>query len=135
MNSEIIDLLKEKQIKVTQNRINILQYLYDTKGFVSINDIQNKLQIDMSIVYRNIKLFLDKDIVLKELRNDMKHYYILNTHKHFLECFKCHDIQELDECPFKNDFEVGLNEKFGFQMTKHDIYLSGICKNCRKDNA
>jgi len=55
------------------------------------------------------------------------------SHKEYLICQSCSDIQELDiGCPV-NSIEKEIAETSGFAKMRHDLTFYGICKNCQED--
>ena len=122
MNS---DILKNKGIKVTKQRNQIINFLCDNNK-VSFKDIVScNKNIDQSTIYRIIELYLEKEIIVK-INNNHNTYYLLNdNHKHYIECIKCHKLEEIDVCPFN------LIDLKGYKI-KNDETIKGICKYCQK---
>lgn len=122
------DILKEKGIKKTVQRLKIVEYLKKHPR-VSIKDIlYDNRGIDQSTIYRILELFEEKKIIVKIF--DQKTYYLFNdcNHKHYIECVNCHEIKEIEVCPFQ------LIDLEGYQI-KNDETIKGLCRKCQNKKA
>lgn len=119
------NILKEKNLKITKNRILILNFINDKK-YATINDIMDNLNIDKSTIYRIIKIFIEKDILSKVTYSDEECYTLTQNHLHILKCVICHNQTEINTCPFD------MQNYNDFIITKHSLIIEGICKNCQK---
>lgn len=120
------NILKEKKLKITKNRILILNFI-DEKKYVTINDVMDNLNIDKSTIYRIIKILIEKDILSKLTYSNEEFYTLTQNHLHILKCVICHNQTEINTCPFDNG---NYND---FIITKHSLIIEGICKNCQKN--
>lgn len=126
--------LKNYGLKNTKTREKILQILEESQDPLTAEEIY-KLNIDdesnLSTVYRTLTSFCDKNMLVKEIRNDGKAIYSLKKqdHHHVLICTKCHKKIYLDKCPYQAIKNEILNET-GFLIENHNIELYGICKEC-----
>ena len=119
------ELLKEKNLKVTKNRIKVIEYIKNKK-YVSLEEIINNLNIDKSTIYRIIEIFLENDILTTITIDNEKKYVLSTEHIHILKCIKCNNQTEIDTCPFEK-------EKYDdFIVLKHSVIIEGICKKCQK---
>ena len=50
-------ILKEKKLKVTKNRLKVLEYI-DKNEYVTLNELIKNLNIDKSTIYRIIDVLL-----------------------------------------------------------------------------
>lgn len=119
-------LLKEHNIKATNQRVDILNTLIN-KESVTIKEIEelNK-EIDPSTIYRTLSLFIDNNIIDKRIEDNQIVYEIKQKHKHYINCIKCHKKEELTNCPFD---EKSMN---GYMIVEHQVNIKGICKDCQK---
>lgn len=134
---EPMDILKNKGIKITKGRIEILNILKNSENSLSAEKIyqinkNNNIAINLSTVYRTLELFEEKEIIEKITLNDGVFSYRLQgkTHKHYLECDICHKEVEIT-CPMLKIQELVENAT-GFTLTGHDLVMKGVCKDCRK---
>ncbi|WP_032120757.1 Fur family transcriptional regulator [Clostridium amazonitimonense] len=132
-----IDLLKDSSIKVTKARVVIFNIIKDsedvlTADYIRSKCLENKININLSTVYRTLELFEDKDIIEKFDLGEGKYNYVLKKHKHnhVLECSLCHKEVEL-QCPMQQIEELVKN-KTGFTLIEHELKMKGICDQCKK---
>lgn len=124
----MIELFKENNIKLTKQRKLIFEII-ESLDEATIKDIQNKCQneMDKSTIYRILELFLEKNIITKNV-DDNKVYYSINKHehKHYIYCIKCHKKTLIEICPISN------LDKTGYKLVSHQIKINGICSSCQK---
>jgi Fe2+ or Zn2+ uptake regulation protein len=136
MNS--VEILKNNRMKSTLARITILDLLLGKNKCFSAEELYNEcikynININLSTIYRTLEVFQEKDLIDKLNLGDGKHSYSFknNSHKHKLECSLCHKEIEVD-CPMKQIEEL-LKNKTGFTMTEHQLYIKGVCDDCKED--
>lgn len=134
------DLFKEKGIKNTKHRYNVLEvleaYIHPISADKIYEDLlSKKVDINLSTVYRVLELFCEKEILQKVLILDEKKYlYELNrnTHKHYLVCTGCKDRIEINHCPL-HDLEDELMKKTKYKIAGHKLDVYGCCPQCQED--
>lgn len=120
------ELLKKKKIKITNQRKQILGYLLAKKRVTMKEIIRDNQEIDQSTIYRIIELFEEKKLILKIIQHHDAYYLVNNDdHKHYIECINCHDLTEIDVCPYN------LIDLKGYKI-KTDETIKGICKQCQQ---
>lgn len=131
------EFLKQKGIKITRGRVEILNILKNSQNSLCAEKIyqinrDNNININLSTVYRTLELFEEKQITEKITLNDGVFAYKLRgkTHRHYLECDICHKEVEIP-CPMSQIEEMVQNTT-GFTLTNHDLIMKGICKDCKK---
>ena len=117
------ELLKGHNLKITNNRLEILDIIKELDLDATIKNILTKTKIDKSTVYRIVEILLKNDIIETSINHKNELYYQIKEHKHYIKCIKCHNKQEI-MCPVE---EV---EKNGFKIISHKIEIDGICKKC-----
>ena len=127
MNS--IDILKNNNLKVTKQRIEILDMINILGLNSSIKNISSKItDMDKSTIYRILNILYENGILEKIIGKDNQIIYVISDeHKHYMKCLKCGSIQEIDKCPF-DDNNSNIN---GFKVIRHSLIIEGICKNCQ----
>lgn len=137
---DVIQCLKENNLKATKSRIKIMSIIYQSEQCLSAMDIYNKLDkesidIDLSTVYRTLETLYNHEIVDKFDLGEGKYNYKLKEkgHKHLIECEMCHKHVEID-CPMQQVQEY-VKAKTGLTLLDSCVNLNrGICKDCSSEN-
>lgn len=130
------NLLKEKNIKITKNRLLLLETMEKLNKAFNVDDIYESLKnnnhkINISTIYRNINTFYENGILDKITEvNGIIYYQLQQTnHFHYLICTQCSQIISLEECPLK-EIEEKLSKKTGYTIESHNLEFRGICPDC-----
>lgn len=143
--SEIRDLLKEKDFRLTPQREAILRILLEKSDeHMTAEDIygvtrEQNPEIGLATVYRTLELFEGLGVISRldfgqggrkyEFAGDReKHYH------HHLLCLKCGEILEFNE-DLLEDLEARIGEQSGFKIVDHSLRFFGYCRKCRESNA
>lgn len=127
------DILKDIGIKRTNQRMKVLNLLYNSKTPLTAEEIHLSLcdnSISLSTVYRTLELFSEKNVVVKSsiLDSDKYYYELLNEkHQHHVICLNCKKMCYIDICPIHN---LKVND---FEVTGHKLEVYGYCKACKED--
>jgi len=132
MLEQYVVLLKDKNIKVTTQRLEILQYLDTHRAHPTVDMIYQSLKkeypaLSKTTVYNAVDILKKHGIIQSitisgtEQRYDFRH----DMHHHFL-CKKCGKIIDIDvDCP-----NLGSILKAGHKVEEVHGYFKGICKTC-----
>ncbi len=117
----IQELIKEKNIKLTNARTSILEILACASKPLSYEEIKNKISMDKATFYRNITKFEEENLINSFESNDKKRYFeiIKTPHAHFI-CSLCSKIECLDE-------KAKINLP-GYKID--NIIIKGTCSTC-----
>lgn len=137
-------LLKEKGLKVTNQRLLVLQVLGENLDeHLTAEDIYELVKADypeigLATIYRTVQLLYDMRLVDRISLDDGYVRYEIgeisdgvdkNHHHHHLICEKCGRV-----LPFKDDkldsLEQDIEMSTGFHVLDHELKLYGICKEC-----
>ncbi|HHU70545.1 MAG TPA: transcriptional repressor [Clostridiales bacterium] len=141
------ELLKKNGLKVTTQRIAILEVLSSRPGehltAEEIYDlVREKYQdIGLATVYRTIQMLSELDLIDKlNLDDGYVRYEISNKHHdegchhhHHLICLDCGNIYTFQD-DLLETLETRIGEALGFEVKDHEVKLYGHCKNCRLQN-
>lgn len=122
--NEIEKLLKQNNLKITNQRIKTLDVIINLDNNATINNIKEKLYFDKSTIYRIINLLMEKNIIEKNIDNKKIYYSLKEEHKHYIKCIKCNKKEEIEECLIKKI------ENKGYKVLNHKLEIEGICSNC-----
>lgn len=145
-NVEVLDNVKNidemfliKGLSKTKTRTIIGEIFLKEVIPISAEGIFNKIlekgeTIDLSTIYRNIKIFEKKDIIRKSFILNGEYYYELFTkkHKHYIICENCNNVEVLKDICFISKYAKKIEDETDFQILDHDLTLYGRCVNCKE---
>ena len=129
-----LKVLKEKNLKITPQRLIVLKYLGEHCTHPTTDKIYSDLKtnnpsLSKTTVYNTLDILEKNDIIQSltisgsEHRYDFKH----GMHHHFL-CKKCGKIIDIDvECP-----NLGKMLECGHEVEEVHGYFKGTCQKCKK---
>lgn len=129
-------ILKSHNLRVTDCRLNVVQFFLDTETALSQVDLESQFQqYDRVTLYRTLNSFLDSGILHKIPNSQGAATYGLchetcspdhhdHNHIHF-KCNKCGQIECLDD---KAVPEVSMPE--GYRVQTVNMIVDGLCVNC-----
>ncbi len=135
INISATDILKEKSLKVTKNRIRILDFLISESKPMSIEDIFKKLKnMDQVTIYRTINQFVQKGLVYQtDFRSGKAYFEFQNHHHHHIVCTNCGDLEEIELCvPDSYLKKVKSQSKSFKNIQEHALEFFGVCFKCDK---
>lgn len=118
---KIDEIKKDKRIRLTQSRIELLKILTDENRPVCYEELKHRITMNKATFYRNVAKFVEEGIVSTFESNDKKRYFeiISKMHPHFI----CNDCQTITCVSMPN--HIALK---GYHI--ESIILKGICKAC-----
>lgn len=130
---ECKELLEQKGIKPSFHRLKILEYLRTNKIHPTADTLYDELSkeiptLSRTTVYNTLKLFINHGIVLALTIEDQELRFDIDTtpHGHF-KCIRCGEIYDVFGIKIP-EFEL-VN---GHDVQRVDLYLRGVCKNCKE---
>ncbi len=129
-----LELLKTNDLKVTPQRLIILQYLEKHMNHPTADQIFTALKkkspsLSKTTVYNSLEILQKHGIIQTLTICGLEHRYDFKNsmHHHFL-CKKCGIIIDIDiECPNLNRMT-----KLGHHIDEVHGYFKGTCKKCLK---
>lgn len=128
-------ILLNKGVKPTANRLLILRALIDKESPLSLSELENELSsMDKSSIFRTLNLFvehhithqIDDGVIKYEVCHGVKECTISDMHTHF-HCNICHRTYCLHDSQVPI---VPLPE--GFEIESVNYMIKGICPNCKR---
>lgn len=144
MDQEIFrDQLKEKGLKVTNQRVAVLEVLYLNRGrHLTTEELYELVkaqspEIGLATVYRTVQLLLDMNLIDKITLDDGFIRYeiaeekdkLTGHHHHHLICLGCGEIISFEDDLLEN-LEENISKTTGFQVVDHEVKLYGYCRTC-----
>lgn len=134
MHQKNIDFLKDKQLKVTPQRLAVLDVLQDA-GHLTADMIYKELiprfpTMSLATVYNTLDTMAQTGLVSRiAIVGDNKVYFEMKKafHHHFY-CNACNAIYDL-RLGCDNACQTSIE---GHKITDTHAYFSGVCKDCQK---
>lgn len=127
-------LLKEYDLKVTPQRVAIVEELYKN-GHMNIDDLYKKLlskfpSVSLATIYKNVNAMVEK-VFLSEVKipNTKSVYELVKTEHAHLVCSSCGYIEDI-MLDSSSVFEEA-SKKSHFKLDATNIVLSGLCPKCK----
>ncbi|OEF25178.1 zinc uptake transcriptional repressor Zur [Vibrio rumoiensis] len=140
---QVTDLCQKRGVRLTSQRQQVLELIWQQKGSSSAYDLLDKLkqtepQAKPPTVYRALEFLLEQGFIHRvESTNSFVSCCFFDEHgsehKHFshlLICDQCGDVSELQDDNLVALLTKNIDEH-GFTLTNHVIETHGTCKNCR----
>lgn len=145
MNEEKVkDLLREKGLKVTSQRLMVLNILSahgdEHLAVEEIYDLakEESPEIGLATIYRTVQVLLELHVIEKVTFDDGFARYELNGEEtgsghrhHHAICTQCGKVYSL-ETDLLDTLEKQVFESLGFEVTDHEVKLYGLCSACRR---
>jgi Fur family peroxide stress response transcriptional regulator len=135
MQNNDLSLLKELGLKLTPQRLAIIEYLKGNKNHPSAEEIYNALKdrfpsMSFATVYNTLEVLVEKGLI-KELNIDSSKKRFdpfTHPHHHFI-CKACGKIVDV-EAPFEVFIPESLKD---FQVEDFQVVFTGVCPECKKE--
>jgi Fur family ferric uptake transcriptional regulator len=119
----------------TNQRNAIQQVFLKIDRPLSIDEIlesgrQTVSSLNQATVYRNLKLLVQKGWLKKINTPKLGTLYEIagKEHHHHFQCRSCDRLFEISGCAFNDQNSIPP----GFVIEGHEVYLFGICADCRQ---
>lgn len=145
MNEEKVkDLLREKGLKVTSQRLMVLNIL-STHGdeHLTVEEIydlakEESPEIGLATIYRTVQVLLELHVIEKVTfddgfaRDELNGEETGSGHRHHHAiCTQCGKVYSL-ETDLLDTLEKQVFKSLGFEVTDHEVKLYGLCSACRR---
>ena len=135
--NRFVEFLKQKRLKLTQQRMDILQKLLKLQHHVNAEELFYELRkenqsIGYSTVYRTLKLLTECGIAKENQFGDRITRYesaFNKAHHDHIVCVKCNEIYEFENEQIE-ELQKEVAKNLGFEMLDHKLEIYGICKQC-----
>lgn len=135
---QYIDILKQKNMRMTSQRYAILEYLLTDEIHPTANEIYQHLKTDfpnMSIatIYNNLNFFKEAGILIELPFSDSSSRFDLSVSKHYHAiCNKCGKVVDFNY-PGLVEIEHAIENMTGFKVDGHQFNITGYCPICQKE--
>ena len=139
-------LLKEKGLKVTWQRLQVLEVLATRRDtHMAVEDIYDLVreahpEVGLATVYRTVQLLLEMQLVDRIhlddgcVRYEIGHLFDgdgKHSHHHLI-CKKCGKVLAFED-DLLEELENHIEEATGFQIFDHELKFYGQCRECSKE--
>lgn len=138
---EVISHLKEKGIRMTETRKAVIAYLISSHEHPSAEKIYQDLKssfpsMSLATVYNNLKVLIEEGFVEEiKISNDNTTYFDFMGHEHLnIVCESCGKIADFEDGDIP-DLKREAERQTGYQVTKTQVLMYGICPACAKKEA
>jgi Fur family ferric uptake transcriptional regulator len=135
---DIEKILKEKNLRLTQQRKDIFKEILKTEGHFEIEELVYKLKekginASRATVYRTLHLLKDLGLINEVIKRANKTFYEVNLKEHHdhLICLSCGKIIEFHDDKIEK-IQNKICKKFKFKPSYHRLEIFGICEECQK---
>lgn len=134
---DLILMIKEAELRVTDHRLAVLSYLSKVKQPVTVFEIievlRKKDNIDQATVYRNLSSLHEARLLRRLDFNHGHAHYELETGRasHQLVCSNCETIEKIEGISIEDTVKKMLKKSKKFKnTTTHSVEIYGLCKTC-----
>jgi len=129
--------LRERGFRLTPQREMILSALHEVEGFVTAEDIYERVRtvtssVDISTVYRTLELLQEFHMVASvDPGNGQRRFELIGLHgQHFhLVCTACGAIIGVGPKAIES-FAQRMREEQGFEIDLEQLSIPGLCHEC-----
>ena len=135
---EMISKLRQRDYRLTPQRMAVLNILAASKGHPSVEQIYEQVKVDfpmtsLATVYKTVTLLKEIGEILElGFGNDSSRYDGNKPYPHpHLICTKCKRVFDPDVSGL-SDLSQQVAQMTGFQITGHRLDFYGICPQCQE---
>lgn len=134
-----IEYLRENDLSMTSQRKAIVETFLETEGHFTAEELsvlvkKNVSDVGQATIYRTLKLLVGSGLADAMDFGDgvlfYEHAYGHAHHDHLI-CIECHRKIEIVDKIIEERQDV-IAEENNFVLTRHRMYLYGICSECQK---
>ena len=135
MNKTLLELsneLKKNNIRLTHQRLKVLEYLSNCTNHPTVDQIYNALKeevpsLSKTTIYNTLNYLAELKLIKVLATDDNEAHFdaLMSEHGHF-KCDSCGQIYDFDI-----DMDLCNTEKLEkFKINEKTVYFKGICPKC-----
>ena len=133
--SGFTELLRNRNLKATSMRLEVLGILSDNDKAISQSEIQGALKdFDRVTLYRTLNTLMENGVIHVALRDEQNTYYAMcshqcdsHSHNHKHVHFRCNKCEKVTCVQTSNDLSISIP---GYEIDDFEIEATGLCKSC-----
>ncbi|WP_425590219.1 Fur family transcriptional regulator [Fictibacillus sp. B-59209] len=125
--------LKESGLRITPQRVLILQTIISSGGHLTAEEIHRQLPpfITLATVYNNLKSFVNLGIIQElSFGNGSSKYEVVDAKHYHVICEYCQKIVDFNY-PRLIEVEYAASRLTDYDVHHHTLEFYGLCKECR----
>jgi len=137
--NQLIAALKERDYRLTPQRVELVRLIAVSEGHPSVSELYTKIKdqfptMSRATVYKTLALLKEIGQVLEINLRDDSHYdgNRPEPHSHLI-CLKCNKVIDA-EVSLDQESLHKLEQASGFKILRPQIYLYGLCEDCKEKN-
>lgn len=132
---QIIDVMSEQGLRITDQRKTLAKLFGENPGFVSAKEVYDYMGkqysgLSFDTVYRNLRVMEELGVLEQVVFEDgVKFKALCNDehHHHHLICLQCQKTYPIAFCPMNM-----TQAPDDFQVVKHKFEVFGYCSECQQ---
>ncbi len=135
MNEDKLKFYKSLGLKLTPQRLAILEYLENNRSHPSAEDIYNALKprfpsMSFATVYNTLEILAKKGLVKEiNVESTRKRFDAFTHPHHHFFCKNCRKVIDIEN--LKDNIQVPEEIK-DCELTEYHIVFYGLCPECKK---
>ena len=133
----VLERLKKTGCRIPPQRLLVLETITNSDSHIGANDIFEQVSehypnIDITTVYRILKLFKKEEIITEVTMNERKYFELIHPNKlhHHMVCSDC--TRPFDLHPgILNEMKNAIEEQYNFNPDFTSFTISGLCSSCK----
>jgi len=134
-NIHLVEILRERKLKVTSTRLEVLLVISDYNKAIPFSEIQNALHgFDRVTLYRTLHALIENGIIHKALIDEKETFFAMcsssclsNYHNHKHIHFKCSRCQSVTCVQADSPIIFSIPEH---SIENFEIEAKGLCASC-----
>lgn len=133
---EVTNLLSERGLKVTPQRVAVLEFLYGNPNHPSVDVVYQQVKkrfsyISRATIYNTVTTLVEAGLLQEILIQQEKTHVDWNVdrHHHF-QCLRCRKVEDIHYGVLS--VEQASQQLEGYQVTGVKVVMEGVCKRCQK---
>ena len=132
---KIVNLFKDKKLKLTPQRLAVYKYIMNTKEHPSAETIYKSLHTEyptmsLATVYKAIKTLVEVCLIQELNVGEGNFRYDGNSESHpHIQCINCSKVEDFDSLSFDELNEIA-EKHTSYKILSNKVYFYGLCTNC-----
>jgi Fur family peroxide stress response transcriptional regulator len=132
---QVTELLTERSLKVTPQRVAVLEFLYGNPSHPSVDDVYQQVRrrlpyISRATIYNTVSTLVEAGLLQEILIQQEKTRVDGNVHPHHhFKCVRCEKVDDIEYTILTPDRASQQIE--GYQVTGVNLVMEGVCRDCQ----